>query len=149
MSKARNIREGHPEPPDQTTQRQLRTVSRMQVIVACLAIVSGCLAIVSGGIDNSVGVDPKLYAVLDGIVLVAAGATSLLAARLTLAGTPSPELAKRHGALSVATVACGVVAGVLVLGIMYDSGLAMFPPALVIIVGVTAIIRRNRMLSEL
>ena len=149
MAKVRKTRGGQAESRSQVAQRRLRTVSRLQIAVACLAIVSGCLSIASPGTDNSLGVDPRLYAVLDGIVLVAAGACSLLAARLTLAGIPTPGLAKRHGALSTAAIACGVVAGALVLGIMYDSGLVMAPPLLVIAVGVTSIGRRNRMLAEL
>lgn len=149
MSKAHSTRESQREPRDQVAQRRLRTISWIQLAVACLAIISGCMAIASPGIDNSLGIYPKLYAVLDGIALAASGASSLLAARLTLSGTPSPDLAKRHGALSTAAIALGAVAGVLVLGIMYDSGLAMFPPALVIIVGVMAVVRRNRMIAEL
>ena len=149
MPKMRGTGKSQAEPSDQMAQRRLRTVSRLQVIAACLAIASGCLAIASPGTDNSVGVDPRLYAVLDGIVLVVAGVSSLLAARLTLSGMASPNLAKRHSTLSAVAIACGVVAGVLVLGIMYGSGLAMFPPALVIIVGATGIIRRNRVLAEL
>lgn len=149
MPKMRDTRKSDPEPSNQVARRRLRTVSRFQIIVGCLAIVSGCLAIASPGTDNSVGIDPKLYAVLDGIVLAAAGVASLLAARLTLSGVPSPELAKRHGALSAAAIACGVVAGALVLGIMYDSGLAMLPPLFLIVAGVSAVSRRNRMLAEL
>lgn len=128
----------------------------LQLVAGALAIAVGLLELASPGIENSLGLDARLYATLFGGSLDASGLLCVAAAAPTLAavgaGLDENEVTsrlKRHRLASLAGILCALVAGAMVLCIMYDSGLAMAPTLLVVASGLLAIVRANRVLEEL
>lgn len=135
---------------------RFRTSCVLQLVAGVLAHAVGLLELASPGIENSLGLDARLYATLFGGSLAASGLLCVIAAAPTLAavgaGLDENEVTsrlKRHRLASLAGIACALVAGAMVLCIMYDSGLAMGPTLLVVACGLLAIERANRLLEEL
>ena len=129
-------------------RKQLKIISFIQVAVMVWAVVQGVLFVTSAPEGaNPLGLEPQVFGILLGVLLVVAGAFTFLAAAQGIRGANVPSKLGPHAAINAGGTVVALAGAVL--AIMSEAPLNPYAYFLVLVVDVASFIWGNKVRKEL